>query len=62
MRREEEDGGERREQILGEFIAKLDEMGDRLAMAPDYQPPTTDEAAAIKREFEAVLKPLAADR
>jgi hypothetical protein len=29
LRREEEDGGDRREQVLGELIAKLDQMAER---------------------------------
>jgi hypothetical protein len=38
LRREGEDGGERREQALAWLTAKLDDMAANLAAAPDYQP------------------------
>jgi hypothetical protein len=62
LRREEEDGGDRREQVLGELIAKLDQMAERLAMAPDYVPPTPEEAAATAREIDTFFRQFATSR
>jgi hypothetical protein len=59
MRRDQEDGGARHEQALADIFAKLDDMHERLAMAPDYVPPTPAEAAATEREIEAFFKRLA---
>jgi hypothetical protein len=43
------------------LLVRLDEMGARLRAAPDYRPPTPEEDAEAKAEFEGWLAAFTSD-
>lgn len=61
LQREKVNGGERREYAIAE-LATVDVMGERLRAAPNYRPPTEDEAAALERDLDEIFKRYATSR
>jgi hypothetical protein len=51
-REEGDDGGARREQLVAEFVARLDEMAERMCAAPGYVEPSEAQKAQSRQRLD----------